>query len=132
MRLDPLPSAPMRWILAACLAGATVASPVCAQDAQQPETEQPRQTSPAQAPDSQQQAPQQQAAQPQAGQRHDAQEEVEIDDHPRTFVVHLPQGYDSQQRYPVVILLHGQNQDADDMGRLTHFSQFAEKNSAIA
>jgi poly(3-hydroxybutyrate) depolymerase len=62
----------------------------------------------------------------------ETQEKVDVDDVTRNFVVHLPQGYDKQQHYPVVILLHGQNQDADDMARLTHFSQFAEKNGVIA
>jgi len=62
----------------------------------------------------------------------ESQEKITVDDLPRTFVVHLPMGYDQQQHYPVVILLHGRNQDADDMGRLTHFSQFAEKNGVIA
>jgi len=59
-------------------------------------------------------------------------EKIDIDDVNREFVVHLPQGYDKQQHYPVVILLHAQNQDADDMGRLTHFSQFAETKGIIA
>jgi polyhydroxybutyrate depolymerase len=60
------------------------------------------------------------------------QEKIEVDDVTRTFVVHLPQGYDPQQHYPVVMVLHGENQDADDIARLTHFSQFAEKNGTIA
>jgi polyhydroxybutyrate depolymerase len=62
----------------------------------------------------------------------ETQEKVDVDNVSRTFVVHLPQGYDQQQHYPVVIVLHGENQDADDMGRLTHFSQFAEKKGVIA
>ena len=62
----------------------------------------------------------------------ETQEKVDVEDVSRTFVVHLPQGYDKQQHYPVVIVLHAQNQDADDMGRLTHFSQFAEKKGIIA
>lgn len=62
----------------------------------------------------------------------ETQEKVDVDNVSRNFMVHLPQGYDQQQHYPVVILLHGQNQDADDMGRLTHFSQFAEKIGVIA
>jgi polyhydroxybutyrate depolymerase len=62
----------------------------------------------------------------------DTQEKVTVDDLSRTFAVHLPKGYDSQQHYPVVILLHGRNQDADDMARLTHFNQLADKNGIIA
>src|ERR1700733_8111478 len=62
----------------------------------------------------------------------ETQEKIDVDDVTRTFVVHLPAGYDSRQHYPVVILLSGQNQDADDMARLTHFSQFADKNGIIA
>jgi polyhydroxybutyrate depolymerase len=62
----------------------------------------------------------------------ETQEKIEVGDVSRTFIVHLPQGYDKEQHYPVVILLHGENQDADDLSRLTHFSQFAEKNAVIA
>lgn len=114
MKLEPLSSpAPMRWIFAVCLAGAVLASPVQAQDAQQPDS---------------QQSPQAQ----QPVQAHDAQEEVEVNDHTRTYVVHLPQGYDSQQHYPVVILLHGRDQDAAEMARLTHFNEFADKDRIIA
>ena len=65
-------------------------------------------------------------------QSQDAQEKVTVDDVSRTFAVHLPKGYDSQQHYPVVILLHGRNQDADDMARLTHFNQLADKDGVIA
>jgi polyhydroxybutyrate depolymerase len=126
MKLDRLPYTRMRWILAACLGGAIAASPIWAQDAQQPQAEQPPQPPPVQMQDTQQ------AAQQQATQKHDAQEEVEINDHPRTFTVHLPQGYDSQQHYPVVILLHGRDQDAAEIARLTHFNEFADKDSIIA
>jgi polyhydroxybutyrate depolymerase len=49
----------------------------------------------------------------------------------RDFVVRLPRGYDAQQHYPVVILLHGMNQDADDMQRLTRFDLLADKDGVI-
>jgi polyhydroxybutyrate depolymerase len=63
----------------------------------------------------------------------ETQEKVTVDDVSRTFTVHLPKGYDAQQHYPVVILLHGRNQDADDMARLTHFNQLvADKDGIIA
>jgi poly(3-hydroxybutyrate) depolymerase len=59
------------------------------------------------------------------------QEKIQVDDVSRTYLLHLPPGYDQQQHYPLVILLHGQNQDADDMARLTHFSQFADQHGVI-
>jgi polyhydroxybutyrate depolymerase len=62
----------------------------------------------------------------------DVQEKIDVDDLSRNFVVHLPKGYDAQQHYPVVILLPGQNQDAEEMARLTHFNQLADKDGIIA
>lgn len=67
-------------------------------------------------------------AQPQ----HDAQINVEMNDTTRTFVVHLPKSYNSEQRYPVMILLHGFDQDAAQIERLTHFNDFADRNNIIA
>src|ERR1035437_3141734 len=62
----------------------------------------------------------------------ETKEKVTVDDVERTFMVRLPRGYDSQQHYPVVILLHGMNQDADDMERLTRFDELADKDGIIA
>jgi polyhydroxybutyrate depolymerase len=62
----------------------------------------------------------------------ETKEKVTVDDVERTFMVRLPRGYDSQQHYPVVILLHGMNQDADDMERLTRFDELADKDAIIA
>jgi len=62
----------------------------------------------------------------------ETREKIDVDNVSRTYVVHLPRGYDQQQHYPVVILLHARNQDADDMARLTHFNQLAEKDGIIA
>ncbi len=59
-------------------------------------------------------------------------EKVIVDDVDRDYVVRLPKGYDAQQHYPVVILLHGMNQDADDMQRLTRFDELADKDGIIA
>jgi len=124
MKLGLMLSSTTRWRLTTVfLAGLLSLNPAWAQDAQQP---QPQEESKPQA----EQPPTQ--TQAQETQRHDAKEEVEIDDHTRTFAVHLPQGYDSQQHYPVVILLHGRDQDAAEMARLTHFNEFADKDSIIA
>jgi polyhydroxybutyrate depolymerase len=62
----------------------------------------------------------------------ETREKVTVDDVDRTFMVRLPKGYDAQRKYPVVILLHGMNQDAEDMERLTMFDQVADKNGIIA
>jgi polyhydroxybutyrate depolymerase len=59
-------------------------------------------------------------------------EKVTVDDVDRTFLVRLPRGYDAKQHYPVVVLLHGMNQDADDMERLTRFDELADKDGIIA
>ena len=61
----------------------------------------------------------------------ETKEKVTVDDVDRSFVVRLPQGYDAEQHYPVMILLHGMNQDADDMERLTRFSELADKDGII-
>jgi polyhydroxybutyrate depolymerase len=108
-----------RWIFAACLSGAILACRLQAQDAQLPQEQRESQI-------------QRKPAQPAQSQAHDAQEEVQINEHTRTFVVHLPQGYDSQQHYPVAIMLHGRDQDAAEMARLTHFNQFADQDGIIA
>lgn len=61
----------------------------------------------------------------------ETQEKITVDEVSRSFTLRLPNGYDSKQHYPVVILLHASNQDADDMARLTHFNQLADKNGII-
>lgn len=62
----------------------------------------------------------------------ETKEKVTVDDVDRNFMVRLPKGYDAKQHYPVVILLHGMNQDAEDMERLTRFDELADKDGIIA
>jgi polyhydroxybutyrate depolymerase len=62
----------------------------------------------------------------------ETKETMTLDNVDRSYVVHLPKGYDDKQHYPVVILLHGMNQDSDDMERLTRFNELADKDSIIA
>jgi polyhydroxybutyrate depolymerase len=62
----------------------------------------------------------------------ETKETVTVDDVDRAYMVRLPRGYDHAQKYPVVILLHGMNQDADDIERLTRFDELADKNGIIA
>jgi hypothetical protein len=46
--------------------------------------------------------------------------------------VHLPRGYDATQQYPVVVLLHGSQQNADDMAKISRFNDRANRDSIIA
>lgn len=125
MALKPLSCMLARCILSACFGTAIFTSISRAQDAP-PAQETPHQQ------EARPEPPPEEPSQPPAAQKGDAHEEVQINERTRTFVVHLPQGYDSQQRYPVVILLHGLNQDASEMARLTHFNELADRDSIIA
>ncbi len=51
----------------------------------------------------------------------ETKESVTVNDVDRNYMVRLPRGYDHEKKYPVVILLHGMNQETDDMERLTRF-----------
>jgi polyhydroxybutyrate depolymerase len=62
----------------------------------------------------------------------ETKEKVTVDDTDRTFMVRLPKGYDASKKYPVVVLLHGLNQDPDDMERLTRFDEVADADGIIA
>jgi polyhydroxybutyrate depolymerase len=104
---------PFSYSLAACFLGLFFILPLCAQDSQKPDTPQ-------------------NDSQEKASPAHDSQEKVDVNDVSRTYVVHLPQGYNQQQHYPVVILLHARNQDAGDMAGITHFNRLADKDSIIA
>ena len=113
MNLPRLRRSHFPHLLGLCLLGSLCLLPLHAQDSPKPES--PKS-------DSQEKAS---AAQ-------DSQEKVDVNDVSRTYVVHLPQGYNQQQHYPVVILLHGRNQDAADMAGITHFNRLADKDSIIA
>ena len=62
----------------------------------------------------------------------ETKETITVEGVERTYVIHLPKGYDEKRHYPLVMLLHAANQDADDMARLTRFNQLADKDSVIA
>ncbi len=62
----------------------------------------------------------------------ETKETITLENVDRSYVVHLPTGYDDKRHYPVVILLHGMNQNSDDMERLTRFNALADKDSIVA
>src|SRR5579864_1688958 len=62
----------------------------------------------------------------------ETKEKITVDDVDRNFMVRLPKGYDATKHYPVMILLHGMNQDPEDMERLTRFNELADKDGIIA
>jgi enterochelin esterase-like enzyme len=39
------------------------------------------------------------------------EQKITVGEVERTFVVHLPKGYDKNQKYPVVMVLHSTNQE---------------------
>jgi len=59
------------------------------------------------------------------------EQKITVDNVERTFVVHLPKGYDDKQKYPLVLVLHSTNQDANDISRLTRFDEVADQDSVI-
>jgi polyhydroxybutyrate depolymerase len=64
--------------------------------------------------------------------KQDPQETVTVEDAARTFLVHLPRGYDPKTKYPVVLVLHDAENDALDMVRLSRFDQTADEHGVIA
>jgi polyhydroxybutyrate depolymerase len=62
----------------------------------------------------------------------DKPEQVTVNNVNRAFVVHLPKGYNAQEHYPVVLLLHSRQQDADDMAHLSRFNEVADRYGIIA
>lgn len=81
----------------------------------------------AQSTGTQSQSPPPQTAQTQA----DKEETLTIEDVTRSFLVHLPSGYDAQKKYPVVMVIHDRDNDAADMSRISGFDQTAAQAGAI-
>ncbi|MFZ0820951.1 MAG: hypothetical protein WAM91_12840 [Candidatus Acidiferrales bacterium] len=57
----------------------------------------------------------------------DREETVRINTYPRTFLVHLPAGFDARMRYPVVLALHGLDGDGRVMARVSHLDETADR-----
>ncbi len=64
-------------------------------------------------------------AQPASAQ--DREETVRINTNPRTYIVHLPTGFDAKKRYPVVLALHPLGGDGMLMARVSHLDEAADR-----
>jgi polyhydroxybutyrate depolymerase len=69
---------------------------------------------------------------PMAVRAQDQRQYVNVNGTLRTFVVHLPLGYDSKNKYPVVILLHGAGETDQDIARRSRFDFMADRYGIIA
>ncbi len=50
----------------------------------------------------------------------------------RTFKIHVPPSYNDKTPMPVIVLLHGQGQDGEEIARWTKFNEMADKKGFIA
>jgi polyhydroxybutyrate depolymerase len=57
----------------------------------------------------------------------DREESVRINTYPRTFLVHLPAGFDAKKRYPVVVALHGLGGNGLLMAHVSHLDETADR-----
>jgi len=57
----------------------------------------------------------------------DAQQYVKLEGELRSYVVHLPLGYNAGSKYPLVLLLHGADQNAQDVARFTRFDFLSDR-----
>jgi polyhydroxybutyrate depolymerase len=49
----------------------------------------------------------------------------------RTYLIHIPQGYDAQTPVPLLLMLHGRGGNGEDIAELTNFSDLADENNFI-
>ncbi|MFZ0820952.1 MAG: hypothetical protein WAM91_12845 [Candidatus Acidiferrales bacterium] len=61
----------------------------------------------------------------------DKQETITVEDVTRSFLVHLPNGFDAHKKYPVVLVVHDRDNDAADMSRISRFDSTADQVGAI-
>ena len=62
----------------------------------------------------------------------DPEQTLSVESVDRTFYVHLPKGYNAEQKYPVVLVLHTSDEEGDDIARISHFDDVADRYGIIA
>ncbi len=62
----------------------------------------------------------------------DPEQTLSVESMDRTFYVHLPKGYNAKQKYPVVLVLHTSDEEGDDIARISHFDDVADRYGIIA
>ena len=58
--------------------------------------------------------------------------EIETADGPRRYKLFVPSGYDKSKPAPLLVVLHGCTQDADDIARGTRFNAVAGEPAAFS
>jgi len=56
---------------------------------------------------------------------------LEIDEIERKYFVHIPEGYNSEELFPLVFVLHGGGGNAERIGKFTGFTQLSDKEKFI-
>lgn len=62
----------------------------------------------------------------------DYKESIKVDGLKRTYLLHIPKGFNSAQQYPLVLLFHGGGGSGKKFAKQTDFSDYADKEGFIA
>lgn len=69
---------------------------------------------------------------PQTARAQDSLQYANVDGNLRSYLIHLPIDYESTRKYPLVIVLHGNDETAEDMARLSRLDFAADRYGFIA
>lgn len=69
---------------------------------------------------------------PKTARAQDSLQYANVDGTLRSYLIHLPIDYEATHKYPLVIVLHGNDQTAEDMARLSRFDFAADRYGFIA
>ncbi|HEY9713107.1 MAG TPA: hypothetical protein V6C72_06535, partial [Chroococcales cyanobacterium] len=59
-------------------------------------------------------------------------EVMDVNGVPRSYTIHVPEGYDGSKAMPVMVLLHGHGEDGQDIANRSGIDQEADKKGFIA
>lgn len=61
----------------------------------------------------------------------DYQEIIIVDDHERSYVLHIPTGFDDRKKYPLLFVFHGAGGTAQSMVKKTGFNAYADRDGFV-